>query len=193
MHGGKQMIHLILPTDKFLPNEFHKDFYAIDFASLYKSGKRLILTDLDNTLISYEESEPNKQIDDKFEELTKLGFEVILVSNNIQARIDVFKDGLTIQGYGNCRKPLKHGLKKAHKNASKEYSKDQIVVIGDQLMTDVFGANRFGAYSILVNPIKRKTEKWYTRINRRIEEKMLVKIKKKRNEKYLQLELDKRS
>ena len=60
-------------------------------------------------------------------------------------------------------------------------------------MTDIFGANRFAAYSILVNPIKRKTEKWYTRINRRIEEKMLVKIKNKRSESYQQLGLDKRS
>ena len=187
------MIHLILPTDKFIPNEFHNDFYEIDFAALYTSGKRLILTDLDNTLISYEESEPNKQIDDTFDALQRLGFEVILVSNNIQARVDVFKDGLNVEGYGNCRKPLKSGLNKALKNASKEYSKDQIVVIGDQLMTDIFGANRFAAYSILVNPIKRKTEKWYTRINRRIEEKMLIKIKNKRKESYQQLGLDKRS
>ena len=48
------MIQHLLKTKKFIPNEFHLTFFDIDFKSLYKSGYRLILTDLDNTLISYD-------------------------------------------------------------------------------------------------------------------------------------------
>ena len=47
------MIHLLLKTKKFIPNEFHAEFYDIDFKKLYNDGLRLILSDLDNTLISY--------------------------------------------------------------------------------------------------------------------------------------------
>ena len=69
---------------------------------------------------------------------------------------------------------------------------DEVVIIGDQLMTDIYGANRFGVYNILVNPLKRKTEKWYTRFNRKIEIKMLEKIKKKNKKEYNELNLSKR-
>jgi len=70
--------------------------------------------------------------------------------------------------------------------------KDKVVVIGDQLMTDIWAANRFGVYNILVNPIKKKTEKWYTKINRRTEHKMLGKIKSNYSQKYTDLRLDMR-
>ncbi len=52
------MIHLLLKTKKFIPNEFHNSFFEIDFNELYSQGYRLILSDLDNTLISYDEFYP---------------------------------------------------------------------------------------------------------------------------------------
>ncbi|MCK5388163.1 MAG: hypothetical protein KAJ22_02660, partial [Candidatus Izimaplasma sp.] len=60
------MIHLLLKTKKFIPNEFHNSFFDIDFKELYNNGFRLLLTDLDNTLISYAEDKPTKKILDKF-------------------------------------------------------------------------------------------------------------------------------
>ena len=66
------------------------------------------------------------------------------------------------------------------------------MIIGDQLMTDIYCANRFHAYSILVNPLMKKTEKWYTKMNRKTEVKMLEKIKTKYPEKFNELSLDKR-
>ena len=114
------MIHLILPTNKFIPNEFHNDFYSIDFKSLYASGKRLILTDLDNTLISYEESEPNKQIDDKFVYGENVGqVNHYIFSQSIQAAITATsaRYAKELQGLGNW-KPV-----------SKEYLIDQSACI----------------------------------------------------------------
>lgn len=185
------MIQHLLKTKKFIPNEFHLTFFDIDFKSLYKSGYRLILTDLDNTLISYDEDKPNDQINSKFQELLDIGFEVILISNNVPDRINTFTKETTINGFANARKPLLIGIKKAFKQSSvKDHTK--VIIVGDQLMTDVWAANRFHAYSILVNPIKKKTERWYTRFNRRIEEKMLVKIKKHYPNRYEKLSLDKR-
>ena len=73
------MIHLLLKTKKFIPDEFHDTFFDIDFKKLYDNGIRLILTDLDNTLISYDDESPTKEIIDKFEELTQMGFEVIVI------------------------------------------------------------------------------------------------------------------
>jgi len=186
------MIHLLLKSKKFIPNEFHNDFFDIDFKELYKNGLRLVLTDLDNTLISYAESKPTEKILLKFKEIEELGFEIIVISNNVPSRISVFLEGTKYKGVGNARKPLLIGLRKALRLAEKKYSHKQTVIIGDQLMTDVYCANRFHSYSILVNPLKKKTEKWYTKFNRKVEVKMLEKINRKYNDVFEKLSLDKR-
>ncbi len=186
------MIHLLLKTKKFIPNEFHNTFFDIDFEELYKNGLRLVLTDLDNTLISYDKTKLTKKLLVKFEEIEALGFEIVVISNNVPSRINTFLEGTKYQGVGNARKPLLVGLRRALKLAKKPYSHNEVVIVGDQIMTDVYCANRFHSYSILVNPLKRKTEKWYTRFNRKIETKMLEKIKKKDNDAFNKLALDKR-
>lgn len=186
------MIHKLLKTKKFIPNEFHDTFFDIDFTELYQKGYRVILTDLDNTLISYDEFVYTDKIINKLDSIRELGFEVFIISNNHPTRINKFLKGSDYKGLGNARKPLTVGIKKTLRLSNNIYRKDQIIIIGDQLMTDIYGANRFKAYSILVNPIKRKTEKWYTKINRKIEIKMLEKIKNKESQKYNELNLSKR-
>jgi len=186
------MIHLLLHSKTFIPNEFHDNVYEIDFEALYKNGKRLILSDLDNTLISYAEKKPTKENIALFEKLEELGFELILVSNNIPSRIETYCEDTHVKGFANARKPLNIGLRKAFHHGKRAYEKSEVIVIGDQLMTDIWGANRMGLYSILVNPIKRKTEKWYTKMNRKIEEKMLLKIEKKHQSEFDRLDLSQR-
>jgi len=186
------MIHRLLRVKKFIPTQFHNDVYEIDFKDLYNKGKRLVISDLDNTLISYDQYVPTKENLELFSKLKEIGYEVILLSNNVPKRISEYCKDIDIVGYANARKPLKIGIKKAFKNAKNEYSKDEVIFLGDQLMTDVYVASRFGVDSILVNPIKKKTEKWYTKMNRRIEEKMLKRIKNEHNDKYKDLKLDQR-
>ena len=186
------MIHKLLKTNKFIPNEFHETFFDIDFNKLYLKGYRVILTDLDNTLISYDEFVLTEVIINKLDSIRKIGFEVFIISNNHPPRIEKFLEGTNYKGIGNARKPLKYGIKRALQLSNREYFIDEIAIIGDQLMTDIYGANRYEVYSILVNPLKRKTEKWYTKINRKIEIKMLEKIKKKYKKKYDELKLGKR-
>jgi len=186
------MIHKLLKTKKFIPSEFHATFFDIDFNKLYQEGFRIILTDLDNTLITYEEITPTDKIMNKLDSLREIGFEVIIISNNHPPRIEKFLEGTDYLGVGDAKKPLKIGIKKALDLCEREYFLDEIVIIGDQLMTDIYGANRFGAYNILVNPLKRKTEKWYTRFNRKIELKMLEKIKRKNKKEYNELNLSER-
>lgn len=186
------MLHLILKTKKFIPNEFHNNVYEIDFEALYKSGKRLVLCDLDNTLISYDVDFPSPENMKLFDTLEQMGIEIILVSNNVPSRITKYTRDLQIRGYANARKPLNIGLRRAFRSGKRVYTKEETIVIGDQLMTDIWGANRMGLYSILVNPIKKKTEKWYTKMNRKIEVKMLEKIKEQYSSIYEELELSQR-
>lgn len=178
------MLEYFLCPKWFIPEEYQTTIYDIDYNKLYSQGKRLILTDLDNTLISYRESRPNDSLIKWKNDLEAMGFEIIICSNNKKKRVSEFSKELGLKYVYSARKPLKKGLKKAIKIASRKYSKSEIVEIGDQLMTDQFGSKRMRLYTIMVKNIDPKTEIWTTRFNRRIENKMLKRIQKKYPELY---------
>ncbi|HHU80397.1 MAG TPA: YqeG family HAD IIIA-type phosphatase [Acholeplasmataceae bacterium] len=162
---------------KFVPNEVYRSVFDIDFKKLYEDGKRIILTDVDNTLISYDEVGPSEQLLMLHQELTNMGFKIYLISNNNIFRLEKFSEKFINEGFiASARKPLKRGFKRAIKLINRPA--EEIIVIGDQIMTDVYGAKRSGLDVVLVKPIKKSTEKWYTRFNRYWENKIVKKIKK---------------
>ena len=57
--------------------------------------------------------------------------------------------------------------------------KEEAVVIGDQLLTDVFGGNRSGFHTILVVPVAQ-TDGFFTKFNRFAERRILNWFQKKR-------------
>ncbi|MFP4286592.1 MAG: YqeG family HAD IIIA-type phosphatase [Candidatus Izemoplasmataceae bacterium] len=183
------MVHYFLNYKKFIPNDHVDHVFDIDFKALYQRGIRLLLIDLDNTLIPYDEILPNQSLKDFFKSLIALGFETVIVSNNHYERINIFATACNVPFVSSAKKPTKFGFKSALKKVEKTYKKEEVCVIGDQLMTDIFGSKRMGFEAILVKPIKKKTEKWYTKLNRKIEDKMLDKIKKKSPVQYNQLNL----
>lgn len=170
---------------KFVPSLYVNTVFEIDYNKLYESGIRLILTDLDNTLISYKESNADEKLMKWIKDRKNDGFEVIIVSNNSnKERVLSFAKELDIKSVSVAMKPLKRGVKKALKLASRKYDNSEVVAIGDQLMTDVFSANRMNFSSVLVKAIDRKTEKWTTRFNRKLELHVIKRIRKKYPELY---------
>ncbi len=165
---------------KFIPNSYYKSIFDIPYDKLYEEGYRLILTDLDNTLISYRETLPNDQIRRLKERIEAIGFEFILVSNSKKERVDNFAKDFNIPYVKFATKPLKRGIKKAIKKvATKKYNNNQIIIMGDQLITDILGGNRCGITTFLIEPIERESEAKVTKRNRKIERYFLKKIKKK--------------
>ena len=73
-------------------------------------------------------------------------------------------------------KPLKRKYKKILKIY--KYKESEIAAIGDQILTDVFGANRVGITSIFVDKLS-KEDKLFTKINRKIEKRILKRLNKK--------------
>jgi len=62
-----------------------------------------------------------------------------------------------------------------------DLKKDEVVMVGDQIFTDVLGANKFGIKSILVNPISKK-EGIFTLVKRPFEKIVLNKLKEEKND-----------
>ena len=108
--------------------------------------------------------------------LEDLGFKVIILSNSSKKRVQPFKEKCNVDSSFHSRKPLKAKYLKILELY--HYKDTEIACIGDQLITDILGANRMGFTSILVNPISSK-EKFGTKINRTIE-KIIYKYLKKR-------------
>jgi HAD superfamily phosphatase (TIGR01668 family) len=177
------MLEYLFNPLKFIPNEYETTIYDIDFKRLYDEGKRLIISDLDNTLISYREKMPTKELLDFKQKLNEMGFEIVICSNNHKKRVKSFCEAFGVPCVWSAHKPFVGGLRKALKKARKtygiNYSKDMVVEIGDQLLTDQFASTRYKLYTIMVRNLDPKTEIWTTRFNRRLENKILKRIKRK--------------
>ena len=147
------------------PTIYYKDIYIIDYQKLKKQGIKCLLFDLDNTCVGYHEKLPTKKLEELFNKLKKMNFQVIIFSNARKKRIEPFKK-LSIICHPLSKKPLKFNFKKLMKKYN--YKKEEICIIGDQLFTDVLGGNRVGIMTCLVEPLT-KDDFIITKIFRKIE------------------------
>ncbi|AKP47890.1 MULTISPECIES: YqeG family HAD IIIA-type phosphatase [Bacillus] len=160
----------------FLPNEQVKSIFDIDPATLKKRGIKGIITDLDNTLVEWNRPSATPELEEWFNRMKKHGIQVTIVSNNNEDRVKAFAEPLNIPFIHKARKPMGKAFRKALKRMN--ISKEETVVIGDQLLTDILGGNRGGFYTILVVPVAQ-TDGFWTRINRTIERRIMNVCKKK--------------
>lgn len=162
--------------DIFIPDIYQKSVYDIDYKKLKKKGIKCLLFDLDNTLIQVREDLPTKKVKDLFAYLEK-DFKVIILSNSNRKRLTPFKEGLNVDTSASSKKPLKKKYLKIMKIY--KFKEFEIAAIGDQILTDIYGANKVGITSILINPIGGN-EKFGTRINRFFERFIYKYFKKKK-------------
>ncbi len=165
---------------KCVPLAYFESIYDIPYEKYQKQGIKALFFDLDNTVISYEEDILTQNHLDFLKQLEK-EFQIIFISNARKKRLEKAL-GINFPYYHLSKKPLKSKYKKALKDH--QLKKEEALMIGDQLMTDIYGANRTGIKGILVKAVKRKSDHIFTRINRRIEKIMIKKIKKKNPEIY---------
>jgi HAD superfamily phosphatase (TIGR01668 family) len=137
--------------------------------------------DLDNTVIAYDETELSEKHIAFFNTLKK-DFNILIISNSGYPRVSHALQQTDLLYVYHGMKPTKIGLKKALKRVKS--TPEETVLIGDQLMTDVFGASRLKIKAILVKAVKQKSDRWMTKINRRIEKMVLKRIKKKEPKLY---------
>lgn len=160
----------------FLPNEHVKRVLDITPSKLKEMGIKGIITDLDNTLVAWDVKDATPEIISWFQEMKEHDIKVTIISNNDRERVSVFSEPLEAPYVYSARKPLIHAFKRSAKQMN--LSKQEIVVIGDQLMTDVLGGNMAGFHTILVVPIV-ETDGKITRFNRMMERRILNWMRKK--------------
>lgn len=158
------------------PKMYIDNVKEITFKALQENGIKGLILDVDNTLIDYYKNIPDG-VEEWCEDLKNKGIKFCIASNsNKKEKVKEVSEKLNIPYIYFAKKPLKMGLNKA-KNIMKLESKE-VAVVGDQIFTDVLGANRCKMFSILVDPIEEK-DIFITVIKRPIEN--LIKNNYKKN------------
>lgn len=137
------------------PYEYADDVFCIDYEKLYSLGYRALIFDIDNTLVHHGDDSTD-EVDSLFVRLHNIGFSTLLLSNNNKARIERFMKNIDTQYVDDAYKPKKSGYIKALSMLS--VKKEQAIFIGDQIFTDIYGANRCKIPSILVRFIRLPNE-----------------------------------
>lgn len=140
---------------KFYPRERIDSTYQIDFEAWFKKGIQGFIFDIDNTLVMHgaPADEKAKQL---FDQLRAIGLQFCLISNNQEPRVKPFAQEVGAKFICNAHKPSKKNYEKAMEMMNTNTG--STIFVGDQLFTDVYGANKANIYSILVNPIDKREE-----------------------------------
>ena len=134
------------------PDVILKSVYDIDFDSLKTKNIKGIIFDIDNTLVPYTQAKPTENVNNLMDKLKNDGFDICFISNNKKERVEIFNDGFQFISYPAAGKPSVKYLKEALKTMKLDV--ENVVLVGDQLFTDVAAAKRLKIMAILVNPIE---------------------------------------
>lgn len=162
--------------NNFLPDQQVKSIFDIRPESLKDKGIKGIITDLDNTLVEWDRPNATPKLIQWFDEMKQNNILITIVSNNNENRVKAFSDPLQIPFIFQARKPMGKAFRKALSEMG--LKREETVVIGDQLLTDVLGGNRNGFHTILVVPVAQ-TDGFFTRFNRMVERRIMNWFRKK--------------
>ena len=159
-----------------LPDEFVSTVYEITPEKLKAQGIRGMITDLDNTLIEWDRADATEELADWFKMMHEAGIRIVIASNNNEERVKKFAEPLGIPYIHRAKKPLGAGFYKALVRL--KLKREEVVMVGDQLLTDVMGAKRQKLYTILVRPVA-ESDGLVTRFNRFVERRVFNDLKRK--------------
>ena len=162
----------------FYPYEYVDNVFCIDYNELYKKGYRGIIFDIDNTLVHHGDDSTEK-IDMLFRTIQNIGFKTLLLSNNNEERVKRFLKNIDSLYICDAEKPKVGNYLKAVEMM--HISKKETLFVGDQIFTDILGANKSGIASILVKFIRVNGE---TKIGKRRQLENLILKMYKKNKKF---------
>ncbi|MBK3493358.1 YqeG family HAD IIIA-type phosphatase [Viridibacillus sp. YIM B01967] len=158
-----------------MPKEFVTSVYQITPDKLKQLGVRGIITDLDNTLVEWDRPDATEKLIEWLKTIRDAGIKVMIVSNNGELRVKAFADPLELPYICKARKPLSKGFKQALMELN--LKPQEVIMVGDQMLTDVLGGNRIHVHTILVKPVAQ-SDGFVTRFNRMVERRVFHNLKK---------------
>jgi hypothetical protein len=141
--------------ERLFPDKYLESVDDIDFEMYYKQGIRGIISDIDNTLVTHG-APADEHIIKVFKKIHSLGIDTCLISNNKEPRVQPFAQAVDSKYIFDAHKPSVVNYQKAMEWMKTD--KKSTLFIGDQIFTDIWGANRTGIETIMLRPIDKKEE-----------------------------------
>lgn len=160
----------------FYPTLYRRRITDVTAEDLRRLGASCVLLDVDNTLTTHDAPELDSLVLDWLDTMREQ-FVLVVVSNNSEERVAPFAEKIGLPFHALARKPLPGGFWSA--GAEHCMATEECVVIGDQIFTDILGANLAGMKSILLEPIELETKQKFIAFKRKIERPMLNSRKQK--------------
>lgn len=158
------------PLRGFCPVQAALRLTDIKIDQLVQNGKKLVLLDVDNTITHWRSEDLAEEVLGWVNAAQQLGLELALVSNTRHPeRLKRLAARLNVTAYTGRFKPSRDMFLRALKDFNRTAS--ETIMIGDQLFTDVLGANRSGIEAVWVCPLDKK-EFIGTKVNRWFERRI---------------------
>lgn len=138
----------------FKPDLTVDSLAEIDLKKYWEKGKRGIILDLDNTIVLWQETKLVEKARIFLEKALALNYRVCLLSNAGTSRVKKIAEKHELPYLALALKPRKSVFRKAL--AKLKLTEKEVLVIGDQIFTDIWGGNRVGCETILVSPLEKK-------------------------------------
>jgi HAD superfamily phosphatase (TIGR01668 family) len=162
--------------ENYRPTFLVEAVYLLTPSMLKRHGVKAVLVDLDNTLIAWDHPLGTPELHGWLSEMREAEIPVLVVSNNKYSRIKRAVEPFGVDFVSRSMKPFGRGFKRAKRKLNLEYA--EMLMVGDQLMTDIRGSNRMGIPSVLVRPLVQ-SDAWITKFNRARERRVWSKLSQK--------------
>ncbi len=155
----------------FYPTMYRRRITDITVADLHALGVKGILLDVDNTLTTHDNPALDAAVSAWLQRMGQEGFLLTVVSNNHDERVRPFAETIGLHYQARAAKPLPRGYRAAAKAMGVPLG--QCVAVGDQIFTDILGANLSGVKSVLLEPIEPEIAQKFIVFKRRLERVLL--------------------
>ena len=154
---------------RFIPTYTKNDVYQITPEFLKETGTDALILDLDDTLVEHNCTDFPATLSGWIKTMRDSNISLVILSNNKKKRIAPLAAQLNIRFIHRGLKPMTVGYSRAL--VALGVPKERTLAVGDQLFTDIWGANRAGIRSLLVNPVSDKAT-FFIRLKRRLEKRL---------------------
>ncbi|MBO5929016.1 MAG: YqeG family HAD IIIA-type phosphatase [Clostridia bacterium] len=161
----------------FYPTVYKNRVTDITLQDLEQLGVRGLLLDVDNTLTTHGSQELSEDVRRWLETMKQAGIALTVVSNSWEWRVAPFATKLGLRHISLSCKPSPFGfLRGIHRL---KLPKRECAAVGDQVFTDILGANLCGITCIQLQPIALETGKPFLALRRKWERKIYAKRKER--------------
>lgn len=134
----------------FRPTGTLRRLVALTPEMLRTLGVRGVVLDVDNTMAAHSDQTPFPGVTDWIRRMQDAGIRLVVVSNNYKKRVAPFAERLSLPYISFALKPSPFGYLRAKRKMGLKAR--ECAAVGDQIFTDIVGANLCGMRSVLLEP-----------------------------------------